>query len=86
MPGIGRSLALPKSFAPRRTDEEFNERRVDRFVYRQPKTIEDFIMEFRQLGGSGLKVPALCLGTGTFGGKNEFFRGWGATEVEEALL
>lgn len=41
-------------------------------------------MEFRQLGGSGLKVPALCLGTGTFGGKNEFFRGWGATEVEEA--
>jgi hypothetical protein len=45
MPGIGRSLALPKSFAPRRTDEEFNERRVDRFVYRQPKTIEDFIMD-----------------------------------------
>ncbi len=28
-------------------------------------------MEFRQLGGSGFKVPALCLGTGTFGGKNE---------------
>ena len=41
-------------------------------------------MEFRQLGGSGFKVPALCLGTGTFGGKNEFFRAWGATEVEEA--
>jgi aryl-alcohol dehydrogenase-like predicted oxidoreductase len=41
-------------------------------------------MEFRQLGGSGFKVPALCLGTGTFGGKNEFFRGWGATEVKEA--
>jgi aryl-alcohol dehydrogenase-like predicted oxidoreductase len=29
-------------------------------------------------------VPVLCLGTGTFGGKNEFFRSWGATEVEEA--
>jgi aryl-alcohol dehydrogenase-like predicted oxidoreductase len=43
-----------------------------------------FIMEFRQLGGSGLKVPALCLGTGTFGGKNEFFSAWGVTEVEEA--
>src|SRR5208282_4322166 len=43
-----------------------------------------FIMEFRQLGGSGFKVPALCLGTGTFGGKNEFFRAWGVTEVEEA--
>lgn len=41
-------------------------------------------MEFRQLGGSGLKVPVLCLGTGTFGGKNEFFRAFGATEVEEA--
>ena len=41
-------------------------------------------MEFRQLGGSGFKVPALCLGTGTFGGKNEFFRAFGATEVEEA--
>ena len=42
-------------------------------------------MEFRQLGGSGFKVPALCLGTGTFGGnKNEFFSAWGVTEVEEA--
>jgi aryl-alcohol dehydrogenase-like predicted oxidoreductase len=41
-------------------------------------------MEFKQLGGSGFKVPALCLGTGTFGGKNEFFRAWGATEVKEA--
>jgi aryl-alcohol dehydrogenase-like predicted oxidoreductase len=41
-------------------------------------------MEFRQLGGSGFKVPALCLGTGTFGRKNELFSAWGATEVEEA--
>ena len=41
-------------------------------------------MEFRQLGGSGFKVPALCLGTGTFGDKNELFRAWGVTEVEEA--
>jgi aryl-alcohol dehydrogenase-like predicted oxidoreductase len=43
-----------------------------------------FTMEFRQLGGSGLKVPALCLGTGTFGGKTELFRAFGAIEVEEA--
>ena len=43
-----------------------------------------FITEFRQLGGSGFKVPALCLGTGTFGGKNESFSAWGVTEVEEA--
>jgi aryl-alcohol dehydrogenase-like predicted oxidoreductase len=41
-------------------------------------------MEYRQLGGSGFKVPALCLGTGTFGGTNEFFKAWGAVGVEEA--
>jgi aryl-alcohol dehydrogenase-like predicted oxidoreductase len=41
-------------------------------------------MEFRQLGRSGLKVPALCFGTGTFGGGNEFFRAWGETDVKEA--
>ena len=40
--------------------------------------------EYRLLGGSGLKVPALCLGTGTFGGTNEFFKAWGATGPEEA--
>ena len=34
-------------------------------------------MEHRQLGGSGLKVPVLTLGTGTFGGSDEFFRGFG---------
>jgi aryl-alcohol dehydrogenase-like predicted oxidoreductase len=41
-------------------------------------------MEFRLLGGSGFKVPVLSLGTGTFGGGNEFFRAWGASGVEEA--
>ena len=41
-------------------------------------------MEFRQLGHSGLKVPALCFGTGTFGGGNEFFKAWGETDVAEA--
>jgi aryl-alcohol dehydrogenase-like predicted oxidoreductase len=41
-------------------------------------------MEFRQLGGSGLKVPLLSLGTGTFGGGNEFFKKWGSTQVDEA--
>ncbi len=41
-------------------------------------------MEFRQLGRSGLKVPALSFGTGTFGGGNEFFRAWGASDVAEA--
>src|ERR1043165_1837234 len=42
------------------------------------------LMEYRQLGGSGLKVPALTLGTGTFGGGTPFFKTWGATGVEEA--
>ena len=41
-------------------------------------------MEFRQLGHSGLKVPVLSFGTGTFGGSNEFFRAWGETDVKEA--
>jgi aryl-alcohol dehydrogenase-like predicted oxidoreductase len=41
-------------------------------------------MEFRQLGKSGLKVPALSFGTGTFGGGTEFFRAWGASDVAEA--
>ena len=41
-------------------------------------------MEFRQLGGSGLKVPVLSLGTATFGGGNEFFKQWGSTDVDEA--
>jgi aryl-alcohol dehydrogenase-like predicted oxidoreductase len=41
-------------------------------------------MEHRQLGGSGLMVPALTLGTGTFGGGNEFFKAWGASDVAEA--
>jgi aryl-alcohol dehydrogenase-like predicted oxidoreductase len=41
-------------------------------------------MEFRILGHSGLKVPVLSLGTGTFGGANEFFRAWGNSGVDEA--
>ncbi len=41
-------------------------------------------MEYRQLGGSGLKVPALSFGTGTFGGGDEFFRAWGSSDVKEA--
>jgi aryl-alcohol dehydrogenase-like predicted oxidoreductase len=41
-------------------------------------------VEYRQLGSSGLKVPALSFGTGTFGGGNEFFRAWGSTDVQEA--
>lgn len=41
-------------------------------------------MEYRQLGGSGLKVPVLSFGTATFGGGTDFFRAWGTTNVVEA--
>jgi aryl-alcohol dehydrogenase-like predicted oxidoreductase len=41
-------------------------------------------MEYRQLGGSGFKVPVLTFGTGTFGGSNQFFKAWGESDVAEA--
>jgi aryl-alcohol dehydrogenase-like predicted oxidoreductase len=41
-------------------------------------------MEYRQLGGSGLKVPVLSFGAATFGGGTEFFKAWGETDVAEA--
>jgi len=41
-------------------------------------------MEYRQLGGSGLKVPVLSFGTATFGGVNELFKAFGNTDVAEA--
>jgi aryl-alcohol dehydrogenase-like predicted oxidoreductase len=41
-------------------------------------------MEYRRLGASGFTVPVLSFGTGTFGGKGEFFGAWGNTDVAEA--
>jgi aryl-alcohol dehydrogenase-like predicted oxidoreductase len=41
-------------------------------------------MDYRYLGRSGFKVPALSFGTGTFGGKGELFGAWGKTDVGEA--
>jgi aryl-alcohol dehydrogenase-like predicted oxidoreductase len=41
-------------------------------------------MEYRRLGASGFTVPALSFGTGTFGGKGEFFKAWGESDVAEA--
>ncbi|PIP00464.1 aldo/keto reductase [Pleomorphomonas carboxyditropha] len=41
-------------------------------------------MDYRFLGRSGLKVPVLSLGTGTFGGTGPLFGAWGNTDVEEA--
>ncbi|MGK8504578.1 aldo/keto reductase [Nocardia asiatica] len=41
-------------------------------------------MEYRRLGASGLLVPALSFGAGTFGGRGELFGAWGDTDVEQA--
>jgi aryl-alcohol dehydrogenase-like predicted oxidoreductase len=41
-------------------------------------------MEYRFLGKSGLKVPELCFGAGTFGANNEFFKAWSETTQAEA--
>jgi aryl-alcohol dehydrogenase-like predicted oxidoreductase len=41
-------------------------------------------MEHRRLGGSGFKVPVLTYGTGSFGGRDAFFKDFGGVDVEEA--
>ena len=41
-------------------------------------------MEYRRLGASGLMVPALSFGTGTFGGEGPLFSAWGDTGEAEA--
>jgi len=41
-------------------------------------------MEYRLLGRSGFKVPVLTFGTGTFGGKGDFFKAWGETDAKGA--
>jgi aryl-alcohol dehydrogenase-like predicted oxidoreductase len=43
-----------------------------------------YLMEYRQLGHSGLKVSVLSFGAGTFGGGNEFFKAWGSSTGSEA--
>jgi aryl-alcohol dehydrogenase-like predicted oxidoreductase len=42
------------------------------------------MMEYRRLGKSGVNVPVLSLGTGTFAGKGELFKAWGELDVQEA--
>jgi aryl-alcohol dehydrogenase-like predicted oxidoreductase len=41
-------------------------------------------MEYRQLGSSGLRVPALSFGAGTFGGQGPLFSAWGRSDAAEA--
>jgi aryl-alcohol dehydrogenase-like predicted oxidoreductase len=42
-------------------------------------------VEYRSLGSSGFRVPALSFGTGTFGGDDPFFGKWGKTDVAQAI-
>jgi aryl-alcohol dehydrogenase-like predicted oxidoreductase len=41
-------------------------------------------MEYRNLGASGLRVPVLSFGAGTFGGSGPLFGAWGTTDATEA--
>lgn len=41
-------------------------------------------MDYRQLGTSGLRVPALSFGAGTFGGSGPLFSAWGNSAGDEA--
>jgi aryl-alcohol dehydrogenase-like predicted oxidoreductase len=47
---------------------------------------QSVMMEYRQLGWSGLKIPVLTFGTATFGGGNDFFKTWGSTQTQEASV
>jgi len=41
-------------------------------------------MDYRPLGKSGLKVPVLSFGAGTFGGSGPLFSNWGTSDAAEA--
>ncbi|NVB80242.1 MAG: aldo/keto reductase [Kofleriaceae bacterium] len=41
-------------------------------------------MDYRRLGASGLQVPVLSFGAGTFGGQGPLFSAWGDTNAREA--
>lgn len=41
-------------------------------------------MEYNRLGNSGLLVPQLSFGAGTFGGRGDLFGAWGSVDVDEA--
>jgi aryl-alcohol dehydrogenase-like predicted oxidoreductase len=46
--------------------------------------LKEDTMDYRSLGKSGLKIPVLSFGAGTFGGKGPLFSAWGNTDVTQA--
>jgi aryl-alcohol dehydrogenase-like predicted oxidoreductase len=46
--------------------------------------MKEATMEYRHLGRSGLNVPVLSFGAGTFGGQGPLFSAWGNSDVTEA--
>jgi aryl-alcohol dehydrogenase-like predicted oxidoreductase len=44
----------------------------------------EMAMDYRYLGSSGFKVPALGFGAATFGGQGPLFSAWGRTDLDEA--
>jgi aryl-alcohol dehydrogenase-like predicted oxidoreductase len=46
--------------------------------------MEGSSVDYRQLGASGLRVPAISFGTGTFGGRGPLFSAWGNSDAAEA--
>lgn len=75
--------ALAKANEP-----ESQAKRMPQFTYKSlhRRAVSGILvpMEYRLLGGSGLKVSVLSFGAATFGGGNEFFKAWGQTDVDEA--
>jgi aryl-alcohol dehydrogenase-like predicted oxidoreductase len=60
-----------------------NQRRANLFAIASCAE-ETLAMEYRRLGSSGLKVPALSFGAGTFGGVGPLFSAWGNTDAKGA--
>lgn len=51
-------------------------------IYAFDTQSKGWIMDYRQLGSSGLRVPALSFGTGTFGGQGPLFSAWGSSDAD----
>jgi aryl-alcohol dehydrogenase-like predicted oxidoreductase len=78
------ALDEPRHPAADGGDDPQREDRSGPSPFASAPALEESFMEYRRLGASGLMVPALSFGAGTFGGKGEFFQAWGDTQADEA--